>query len=69
VAKSKYKGASGIEVFRGRSSRPLDVTAAGMDPGAAAERIRRMRGAYRLPTLLKYVDRLARGKEIKPIAA
>jgi deoxyribonuclease V len=60
VAKSKYRGASGIEVFQGRSSRPLYVTAAGMDPAAAAERIRRMHGAHRIPTLLRYVDRLAR---------
>jgi deoxyribonuclease V len=65
VAKSKYRGASGIEVFRGRSSRPLYVTAAGMDPAAAAERIRRMHGAHRIPTLLKGVDRLAREGVLK----
>lgn len=62
VAKSKYRGASGIEVFRGRSARPLYITAAGLDPAAAAGRIRRMHGAHRIPTLLKYVDRLARVK-------
>jgi deoxyribonuclease V len=43
VAKSKFKGASGIEVFRGWSIRPLYVTTAGMDPATAAERIQRMR--------------------------
>ena len=62
VAKSGFKGASGIEVYRGRSARPLYVTAAGMDPNVAAEKLRMMHGAHRLPTLLKYVDLLARGK-------
>jgi deoxyribonuclease V len=60
VAKSRYRGASGIEVFRGRSARPLYITTAGIDSAAAAERIRRMHGANRIPTLLKRVDRLAR---------
>jgi deoxyribonuclease V len=59
VAKSRFKGASGIEVYRGKSARPLYVTAAGMDPNLAAEKIRMMRGAHRLPTLLKRVDLLA----------
>ena len=60
VAKSKFKGSSGVEVFRGGSLCPLYVTAAGMDETTASEKIRRMHGAYRLPTLLKEVDRLAR---------
>ncbi len=42
VAKSRFKGASGIEVYRGKSARPLYVTSAGMDPEKAAERIRKM---------------------------
>ena len=62
VAKSKYRNAEPVEVFRGRSTRPLYVTAAGIDPQQAAERIRLMHGAHRLPTLLKRVDLLARGK-------
>lgn len=61
VAKSKYKGSTGIEVLRGRSGRPLYVTAAGADPAAAAEKIRAMYGPHRLPALLKRVDLLARG--------
>lgn len=59
VAKSRFTGASGIEVYRGKSARPLYVTAAGMDPNVAAEKIRRMHGTHRLPTLLKRVDLLA----------
>jgi deoxyribonuclease V len=61
VAKSKFEGASGTEVFRGESHRPLYITAAGMAQKKAAERIRTMHGAHRIPTLLKRVDLLARG--------
>ncbi len=61
VAKSEYRGSTRVEVLRGRSKRPLYVTSAGMDPVDAAERIRSMHGTARIPTLLKYVDRLARG--------
>ncbi len=61
VAKTKFKSAdSAVEVFRGRSTRPLFVTAAGMSPECAAEHIRSMHGLYRIPTLLKRVDHLCR---------
>jgi deoxyribonuclease V len=60
VAKSRYKGSSGIEVLRGRSGRPLYVTSAGIDPHLAAERIKAMHGVHRIPTLLRRVDLLAR---------
>ena len=60
VAKSRYRGSSGIEVLRGRSKRPLHVTSAGIDPHLAAERIKAMHGAHRVPTLLRRVDLLAR---------
>jgi deoxyribonuclease V len=60
VAKSKFKESSGVEVFRGKSIRPLVVTSAGIDEQKAVERIRTMHGNHRIPTLLKRVDRLAR---------
>jgi deoxyribonuclease V len=60
VAKSKFAGSSGTEVLRGRSRRPLFITSAGTDQRAASERIRTMRGPYRIPTLLKLADRVAR---------
>ena len=63
VAKSKYRGSRGVEVIRGRSTKPLYVTSAGVDLLEAAEKIRTMHGNYRIPTLLKYVDLLARGFE------
>ena len=62
VAKSKLVGAEAIEVLRGDSTRPLQVSAVGMDPAEAAERVRKMHGRHRLPTLLKRVDQLSRGR-------
>jgi deoxyribonuclease V len=64
VAKTKFRGADGVcEVTRGTSKRPLFVTAAGMEPEAAAEFVRSMHGKYRIPTLLARVDYLCRHHE------
>lgn len=60
VAKTRYEGAPALEVLRGGSKSPLHVTAAGMDPGAAADCVRKMSGPYRIPTLLRRVDQLCR---------
>ena len=61
VAKSPFRGNSAaIEVVRGDSKRPLYVTALGVEPQTAAEDLRRMHGRFRLPTMLKRVDRLCR---------
>ncbi len=60
VAKSRFEGAEAVEIFRGRSRKPLYVTAAGCDARAAAENIAAMHGPYRIPDLLKQADRLAR---------
>lgn len=49
-----------FEVFREEGARPLVVTCAGIDLGAAKARLRTMHGRKRLPTLLKLVARLAR---------
>ena len=62
VAKSKLAGVMAAEVFRGGSKKPLQVTSAGMDLLDACERIQSMYGAYRIPTLLKRADTLARDK-------
>ena len=61
VAKSRFEGASAAEVYRGRSKNPLYVTSAGMELQEAFKKIRSMHGPYRVPTLLKQVDLLARG--------
>jgi len=61
VAKSAYKATTNaIPVLRGRSRRPLYVSAIGMDVSEAAGNVARMHGPYRVPILLKLVDRLAR---------
>lgn len=64
VAKSRFRSnVAAVEVLRGDSKRPLFVTALGMDPQIAANEVERMHGNYRLPTLLKRVDRLCRDGE------
>lgn len=61
VAKSAFRHGIAVPVQRGGSGRPLFVTAAGMNADRAAELVRGMHGPYRMPTLLKRVDQLARG--------
>ena len=61
VAKTRFHDAPGIEVYRNGSSRPLIVTAAGCNEQDAAEHVRAMHGSFRIPTLLRFVDQLARG--------
>jgi deoxyribonuclease V len=50
-----------VPVLRGTSGNPLFVTAAGMDPDAAARCVRRMAGKHRIPEMLRITDRLSRG--------
>ena len=62
VAKTLFKTAThAAQVRRGRSSRPLYVTAAGIPIVDAARVVGEMAGLYRLPDALKLADRLARG--------
>ncbi len=61
VAKSAFQGDTWpVPVLRGRSKRPLFVTAAGMEAAQAAALVASMHGADRIPTLLRRADRLAR---------
>lgn len=60
VAKTRYRGANAIEILRGESKSPLLITAAGIEPSAAAELVRAMHGDHRIPTLLRAVDRATR---------
>lgn len=61
VAKKGFMGLQRAkEVRRGDSDKPLYVTAIGTDPAKAARDVARMHGPFRIPTLLKRVDRLAR---------
>ncbi len=64
VAKTLFQiGPAVRPIKRGKSSRPLYVTAAGIDLNEAAERVVELHGDFRIPTLLKKVDRLCRGLE------
>jgi len=62
VAKTRYAGAEAVEVVRGDSARPLFVTAVGIDVNVAAARVRAMHGDFRVPTLIRLADALARGR-------
>jgi len=65
VAKTSYRGAThAARVLRGKSARPLFVTAAGMNVADAARMVRQMNGPFRLPDALRLADRLARGLEL-----
>ena len=62
VAKRAFFGNDcAVQVLRGRSTRPLYVTAVGIDAAHAAECVVQMAGNNRLPTILKRADSLARG--------
>jgi deoxyribonuclease V len=64
VAKSRFAGAlDAVPVYRGSSRSPLYVTAVGVSAAEAAGWVASMHGPYRVPSLLKRVDRLARTAE------
>ena len=62
VAKRPFRPGPAVQTIRrGTSARPLYVSAAGMELNEAAARIVDLHGEFRVPTLLKRVDRLCRG--------
>jgi hypothetical protein len=60
VAKSRFKAAPAISVFRRASQRSLYITSAGVPPHEAAFAIVAMHGSGRMPDLLERTDHLAR---------
>ena len=61
VAKTPFKDTpESCEILRGRSLKPLYVTAEGIEAESARRLVKNMPGRSRIPTLLKYVDRLCR---------
>ncbi len=60
VAKSPFRGLDAVEVLRGTSSKPLYVTAAGINELNAACLVRSMAGMFRIPTLIRRADQLTR---------
>jgi deoxyribonuclease V len=65
VAKSRFSPSTGIEVYRGASRRPLIITAVGLDAREAACHIQNMHGKFRIPTLIRRADYLARHLEVR----
>ncbi len=62
VAKNPRKGSpDACAIVRGRSAKPLFVSAVGLPAREAARLVRGMHGDFRIPDLLRRVDRLARG--------
>jgi len=65
IAKTKFRGAVGVcEVMRGTSTRPLYVSAAGIEAGLAAHCVRTMHGEHRIPSLVARVDYLCRHERV-----
>jgi deoxyribonuclease V len=61
VAKTQFKDTpKSCEVLRGNSRKPLYITADGINEDRAKFLIKSMHGKDRIPTLLKYVDRLCK---------
>jgi deoxyribonuclease V len=61
VAKTRFRdNDAAVELARGKSARPVYITAEGVDVTRAASDVHRMHGEHRIPTILKRVDRLAR---------
>lgn len=46
-----------VQVFRGKSRKPLYITGVGIEPAAAATKIEAMAGQYRMPDILRELDR------------
>ena len=64
VSKTCLPGRSAqFAVMREEEMKPLFVTCAGIDIGAAKARLRAMHGRKRIPTLMKLVARLAKNKD------
>lgn len=62
VAKTRFRTHSKVrQVLRGNSKSPLYVSADGIELADAAKYIEQMQGEFRVPNLLKKVDRLCRG--------
>ncbi|MGR9115124.1 MAG: endonuclease V [Gammaproteobacteria bacterium] len=61
VAKKPFKGiGKAYELLRGKSDKPLYITSIGLPLVEAKHHIQAMHGKFRIPTLLKRVDRLAK---------
>lgn len=64
LAKNRLDGNNkySFPIYRGNSRKPLFVSAIGIDQELAIERIVRMKEEYRIPTVLKELDRITKEK-------
>ena len=63
VAKTAYRGSEmALALPRPGSLKPLYVTSIGVEPTEALAKLGQLHGPHRLPTLIKAVDSLARGR-------
>jgi deoxyribonuclease V len=70
AAKTKFASATdAVAICRGTSRAPLFISAVGMTPAEAATKVIEMDGQYRIPTLLKQVDTLARSTSLATTGA
>ena len=62
VAKSKFMSAQNtfLKLLRGESKNPLYISAMGIEKSVARELVKSMAGDYRIPKLLKLLDRKTR---------
>ena len=61
VAKNEFRGTpKEFEILRGQSVKPLYVSAIGIELVQAKHNVQSMYRKYRIPELLKQVDRLSR---------
>jgi deoxyribonuclease V len=61
VAKTYFKDCKDyIEVYRGKSNKPLYISSIGIDLNCSAELVKNLDGENRIPKVLKRVDQLTR---------
>lgn len=65
VAKTAFAGTQPSSlIFRGNSTKPLYITSKGVALETAKTHLLKMHGNHRIPTLLKWVDRLCRRADV-----
>lgn len=69
VAKSHYRSVKVAQpIRRGGSAKPLWITSAGIAVSDVARQVETMHGPFRIPTVLKRVDQLCRGRAVPTVA-
>ena len=62
IAKRPFIEGCAEQVLRGQSKNPLWVTSVGVNVQDASRGVRNMHGPFRIPTILKRVDAMSRGR-------